>query len=357
MTDLYHTAAPAPAKSALAPLLKSAEAEVTYAPSIIDTELEVIARKIRCRTPEIARSVDNALMHLLGDLLRPTPAVDLSTQPEEDEDMPETGYDDESGAEDDVATPGAGGPVLALMDPRRGNATASTSAEQQRLLNISPVGGQPNSLPPSATMLPTTAAPGSYSSKSTMPPHFASTYGAAGYDYDDDDIEAVEEEEEEDEAELYDFPDEPNQYDIPAQSTSSAVPQPPRRKASLPQKRPKYAQSAGKGLLQQPTQRASTKKGSSSSGGGGGSAAAAAAAAYAHAAEVSATGKLYTPPSAKPFACPTPGCNARYKQANGLKYHRLKGKCSTTEIVQAASGKEAKPFLCHDVTCGKRYKK
>lgn len=33
-------------------------------------------------------------------------------------------------------------------------------------------------------------------------------------------------------------------------------------------------------------------------------------------------------PIEKPFKCPNPGCDKAYKQANGLKYHRLHGSCN-----------------------------
>jgi hypothetical protein len=76
----------------------------------------------------------------------------------------------------------------------------------------------------------------------------------------------------------------------------------------------------------------------------------------------SATGRLYHPPSSKPFKCPTEGCDKAYKQANGLKYHLKHGKCSNDPEVIAkeedASSNDMKRFACHQtVDCGKRYKK
>lgn len=37
----------------------------------------------------------------------------------------------------------------------------------------------------------------------------------------------------------------------------------------------------------------------------------------------------------KPFRCPNPGCDKAYKQANGLKYHRLHGSCNKNLAGQA----------------------
>lgn len=310
-----------------------------YAPSVIDSELEAIARKIRCRTPEITRSVDNALMHLLGDLLRPPPPIDL-TQPEEDEDMPETAYDEDSGAEDELVTPQHEMPALTMIDPRR--LAAAAEQEQQRLMALAAAQSA------ATTALSRAAAPSAYASKS-MPQHYGAGSGLYA-EADDDDLEPEEEDEDESHYSTMQY-DTPAQYPTPISAAA-------RRKSKLPQKGLKYPQSAGKGLLQQPSQRAAAaKKSSGQYVNVASSIPPASAAALAQATEVSATGKLYTPPSAKPFACPTPGCNARYKQANGLKYHRLKGKCITTEVVQQASGREAKPFVCHDPSCGKRYKK
>ncbi|KAM0793045.1 hypothetical protein ACM66B_000533 [Microbotryomycetes sp. NB124-2] len=74
--------------------------------------------------------------------------------------------------------------------------------------------------------------------------------------------------------------------------------------------------------------------------------------------EVSSTGQVYTPPSMKPYACTTPGCTARYKQANGLKYHRLHGKCNVRNgSMLVDEDEEDKRYVCHSAECGKRYKK
>lgn len=303
-------------------------------------ELEAIARKTRCRTPEIARSVDNALMHLLGDLLRPPPPPPPPLevpQTAEDEDMPETAYDEDSGAEDDVETPQHEIPALTMIDPRR--LAAAAEQEQQRLMALA--AGHA----PSAKMVPKPSAPAGYASKS-IPSHYG-----AGAGFFDDDVEPEDEDDDE-------MPYELMHLDAASHHASSTAAAPGRPKSKPPQKRPKYPPSAGKGLLQQPVHRAAAaQKSTGQYANGASSLPAGSAVALVQATEVSATGKLYTPPSAKPFACPTPGCNARYKQANGLKYHRLKGKCVTTEVVQQAIGKEAKPFVCHDIACGKRYKK
>ncbi|XP_037884870.1 zinc finger X-linked protein ZXDB-like [Glossina fuscipes] len=47
----------------------------------------------------------------------------------------------------------------------------------------------------------------------------------------------------------------------------------------------------------------------------------------------------------KPFACPVPGCEKRYKNVNGIKYHSKKG--------HKNNGKVRKRYKCH---CGKSYK-
>lgn len=39
----------------------------------------------------------------------------------------------------------------------------------------------------------------------------------------------------------------------------------------------------------------------------------------------------------KPFKCPNPGCDKAYKQANGLKYHRLHGSCNRNLTVKAGA--------------------
>lgn len=72
--------------------------------------------------------------------------------------------------------------------------------------------------------------------------------------------------------------------------------------------------------------------------------------------ETSACGASYTPNVAKPFRCPTPGCSAAYKQQNGLKYHRLHGKCKIG-AVDVVDSEPEKRFRCHESECGKKYKK
>lgn len=80
---------------------------------------------------------------------------------------------------------------------------------------------------------------------------------------------------------------------------------------------------------------------------------------------LSASGHIYTPPAAKPFKCPTPGCSKSYKQFNGLKYHQLHGKCSVVlgadgEVELGAGGEPREPWRrygCMLAECGKRYKK
>ncbi|PWN31083.1 hypothetical protein BDZ90DRAFT_34627 [Jaminaea rosea] len=42
-------------------------------------------------------------------------------------------------------------------------------------------------------------------------------------------------------------------------------------------------------------------------------------------------------PIEKPFKCPNPGCDKAYKQANGLKYHRLHGSCNRNLAGKAGS--------------------
>lgn len=75
----------------------------------------------------------------------------------------------------------------------------------------------------------------------------------------------------------------------------------------------------------------------------------------------SATGRLYHPPSSKPFKCPTEGCDKAYKQQNGLKYHLKHGKCSNDPEVLAKEGDptsgDKKRFACHSEECNKKYKK
>lgn len=72
----------------------------------------------------------------------------------------------------------------------------------------------------------------------------------------------------------------------------------------------------------------------------------------------------------KPYQCPVRGCPKRYKNSNGVKYHRLHAHQNdvlvahtdgTFSLVTGKSQadieleeKEAKPYLC--AHCGKRYK-
>ncbi|ORY62879.1 hypothetical protein BCR35DRAFT_315593, partial [Leucosporidium creatinivorum] len=74
----------------------------------------------------------------------------------------------------------------------------------------------------------------------------------------------------------------------------------------------------------------------------------------------SATGRLYHPPSTKPFKCPTEGCDKTYKQQNGLKYHLKHGKCSNDPEAAKEDDPltvDKKRFACHQIVdCGKRYK-
>lgn len=74
----------------------------------------------------------------------------------------------------------------------------------------------------------------------------------------------------------------------------------------------------------------------------------------------------------KPYKCPVPGCDKAYKNQNGLKYHKLHGHCTSTMMLQdtivpvafsnegvvvAPKGNpvvENKPYKCE--LCNKRYK-
>lgn len=74
----------------------------------------------------------------------------------------------------------------------------------------------------------------------------------------------------------------------------------------------------------------------------------------------------------KPYKCPVPGCDKAYKNQNGLKYHKLHGHCTASMVLQdttvplAFSGDgipmgskgnpvvENKPYKCE--LCNKRYK-
>lgn len=70
--------------------------------------------------------------------------------------------------------------------------------------------------------------------------------------------------------------------------------------------------------------------------------------------------------SEKPFTCPVIGCNKNYKNQNGLKYHRLHGHQNqklhlnpdgTYSVVDPNDGngmEQDKPYRCE--VCGKRYK-
>lgn len=66
----------------------------------------------------------------------------------------------------------------------------------------------------------------------------------------------------------------------------------------------------------------------------------------------------------RPWRCPNPGCNKSYKQSNGLKYHREKGQCDFAihdAVDLGLSLEEAerrnKPFVCAVGNgCNKRYR-
>lgn len=66
----------------------------------------------------------------------------------------------------------------------------------------------------------------------------------------------------------------------------------------------------------------------------------------------------------KPFRCPNPGCSKAYRQANGLKYHRLHGQCNYVVrdgmeqdgLTLAEAEAVARPYLCQVGHCDKRYK-
>ncbi|KAK9674609.1 Transcriptional regulator of ribosomal biogenesis proteins [Basidiobolus ranarum] len=57
-------------------------------------------------------------------------------------------------------------------------------------------------------------------------------------------------------------------------------------------------------------------------------------------------------PAEKPYKCPVPGCEKSYKNANGLKYHKLHGHCSNGD----GSKPTIKPYKCSYPDCGKSYK-
>jgi transcription factor SFP1 len=67
----------------------------------------------------------------------------------------------------------------------------------------------------------------------------------------------------------------------------------------------------------------------------------------------------------RPFRCPQPGCQKSYKQANGLKYHMLKGQCNFevrdamewAGLTQEEAEERAKPYACAAGDgCLKRYR-
>jgi hypothetical protein len=59
-------------------------------------------------------------------------------------------------------------------------------------------------------------------------------------------------------------------------------------------------------------------------------------------------------PTDKPYRCHIEDCDKAYKNANGLKYHRLHGHCppSNGDDIMDAN----KPFTCTLGVCRKRYK-
>ncbi|WWC61756.1 uncharacterized protein I303_104341 [Kwoniella dejecticola CBS 10117] len=68
--------------------------------------------------------------------------------------------------------------------------------------------------------------------------------------------------------------------------------------------------------------------------------------------------------SHRPWRCPNPGCNKAYKQSNGLKYHQMKGQCDFAihdAVDLGLSVEEAeernRPFVCAvGAGCNKRYR-
>ncbi|ORX92881.1 hypothetical protein K493DRAFT_316305 [Basidiobolus meristosporus CBS 931.73] len=62
--------------------------------------------------------------------------------------------------------------------------------------------------------------------------------------------------------------------------------------------------------------------------------------------------EVKTAPAEKPYKCPVPGCEKSYKNANGLKYHKLHGHCSNGD----GSKPVIKPYKCSYPDCGKSYK-
>ncbi|WWC94055.1 hypothetical protein V866_000893 [Kwoniella sp. B9012] len=68
--------------------------------------------------------------------------------------------------------------------------------------------------------------------------------------------------------------------------------------------------------------------------------------------------------SSRPWRCPNPGCNKSYKQSNGLKYHQMKGQCDFAihdAVDLGLSLEEAeernRPYVCAvGAGCNKRYR-
>lgn len=56
----------------------------------------------------------------------------------------------------------------------------------------------------------------------------------------------------------------------------------------------------------------------------------------------------------KPYRCLVEDCDKAYKNANGLKYHRLHGHCPPSEGSEALDAN--KPYTCSLGNCRKRYK-
>ncbi|WWD17411.1 hypothetical protein CI109_101852 [Kwoniella shandongensis] len=68
--------------------------------------------------------------------------------------------------------------------------------------------------------------------------------------------------------------------------------------------------------------------------------------------------------SHKPWRCPNPGCNKAYKQSNGLKYHQQKGQCDFAihdavdlGLTLEEAEERNRPFVCAvGAGCNKRYR-
>ncbi|KAI3652521.1 hypothetical protein MP228_001946 [Amoeboaphelidium protococcarum] len=58
----------------------------------------------------------------------------------------------------------------------------------------------------------------------------------------------------------------------------------------------------------------------------------------------------------KPYKCQHPNCDKAYKNANGLKYHKMHGHCGKEEDEADAATRLLKPYVCSFETCHKRYK-